>query len=55
MASFGVVDRVRDLSFSNESDEPIQNLILGAGLFAMAALTAMQWHHIALAIASVCG
>jgi len=55
MASFGVVDRVRDLSFSNKSDEPIQNLILGVGLFAMATLTAMQWHHIALAIASVCG
>lgn len=54
MASFGVVDRVRDLSFSEKNDGPLRHMVLGVGLLAMAALSAMQWHHIALAIATVC-
>jgi hypothetical protein len=54
MASFGVVDRVRDLSFNKKNDGPLRYVVLGVGLLAMAALSALQWHHIALAIATVC-
>ena len=54
MASFGVVDRVRDLSSNKKNDGPLRYVVLGVGLLAMAALSALQWHHIALAIATVC-
>jgi len=54
MASFGVVDRVRDLSYRKKNDGPLRYVVLGVGLMSMAALSALQWHHIALAIATVC-
>jgi len=54
MASFGVVDRVRDLSYRKKNDGPLRYVVLGVGLMSLAALSALQWHHIALAIATVC-
>jgi hypothetical protein len=55
VASFGVVERVRVLGSPERSGSRVNLMFSACGVMLMAVLCAFQWHHIAMAIAAVCG
>ncbi len=55
VASFGVVARVRVLGLPERGGSRWNLLFSACGVTLMAVLCVVQWHHIALAISTVCG
>jgi hypothetical protein len=55
VASFGVVERVRVLGSPERGGSRVNLMFSACGVMLMAVLCAFQWHHIAMAIAAVCG
>ena len=55
VASFGVVARVRVLGLPEHGGSRWNLVFSACGVVLMAILCAIQWHHVALAISTVCG
>lgn len=55
VASFGVAARVRGLVAPSLRTSTLHSVVSSLGLAGVATLCAVQWHHVAVSVATVCG